>query len=91
MDCSQTGYDSIPGSTSIPELRKYSHKCILYVFLLVSWLEKEKENERVLSLTTVSWLQEVLMGLYWTTMPLSGLGPRESASSSESLCKAFSW
>lgn len=44
MDCSQTGYDSIPGRASIPELRKYSYKCRLYVFLLVSWIEKEKEN-----------------------------------------------
>lgn len=43
MDCSQTGYDSIPGSVSIPELHKYSLKCLLYVFLLVSRIEREDE------------------------------------------------
>lgn len=44
MDCSQTGYDSIPGSSSIPKLRKHSHKCVLDVFLSVSWIEREDES-----------------------------------------------
>lgn len=82
MACSQTGYDSIPRSAGIPRLHRHRTS---------ERTGAGRTARKVCVLTTLSWLQEVRMGLNCTTMSWSGLGSLDSASSSESLCKAFSW